>query len=64
MNKIMATLTVSLVYFGLMDYMGKQEVNFITGMIIILSSMMFFAFVLAMLWVAYEEDTEKSQEKR
>lgn len=64
MNKIMATLTASLMYFGLIKYMEGQEVNFITGMIIVLSTLIFAGFLIAMLLLAHQEDTEKAQEKR
>lgn len=64
MNKIIATTIVSLMYFGLMKWMGGQQADFITGLIIVLSSMMYAAFLIAMLWVAYEEDVERAQEKR
>ena len=64
MSKIMLTAAASLMYFGLMKYMGEQRADFISGMVIVLSSMMYAAFLIAMLWVAYEEETEKTQEKR
>jgi hypothetical protein len=64
MNKIIMTAVVSFVYFGLMKFECGQEPNFITGMIIVLSSMMFVAFMLSVLWVAYKEETEETQEKR
>jgi hypothetical protein len=64
MNKIIMTAVVSFVYFGLMKFECGQKPNFITGMIIVMSSMMFVAFMLALLWVAYKEETEETQEKR
>jgi hypothetical protein len=64
MNKIIMTAVVSFVYFGLMKYECEQRPDFITGMIIVLSSMMFVAFMISMLWVAYKEEIEETQGKR
>jgi hypothetical protein len=49
LNLIMATLLVSFVYFGLLKYESNQEPNFITGFIIVCSSLIFAAVMIIIL---------------
>ena len=49
LNLIMATLLTSFVYFGLLKYESNQEPNFITGFIIVCSTLMFTATMIVIL---------------
>ena len=49
LNLIIATLIISLLYFGLMHYMSFQEPDMIAGFIIISSSLMFLAAMIVII---------------
>jgi hypothetical protein len=52
LNLIMATLIVSLVYFGLIKYESTQQPDIITGFIVISFSLMYTAIMIVILFEA------------
>ena len=60
LNLIMATLFTSFAYFGLLKYESNQEPNFITGFVIVSSSLIFATVMIAILLEAAKiESSEK-----